>query len=255
MSRTIVITGSGSGIGQATATRLAAKGHRIIGVDIKGADINADLSTPEGRAAMIDQVKALAPDGIDGVLTSAGIADFDNPDRALAVNYFGTIATLEGLHPQMRPGARGVTVASAALLVDQDDVKELEDLCLTGNEEAAKAMARERGFLCAYPAAKRALTRWTRNTTIRPEWAGANILLNTVAPGLIETPMIAQALANPAQEPTIRAKSPIAVQNYAKAQDVAELMDFLLTYETGYLLGQIIFIDGGTDVITRPDHL
>ena len=256
MSRTIVITGAGSGIGQATAARLSAKGHRIIGVDIKGADINADLGTAQGRADMIAQVKALAPDGIDGVLTSAGLADFQNPDKVIAVNYFGTIATLEGLHPLMRgPGARSVTIASAALLQQQDEVKVLEDLCLSGDEEAAKAMAREKGFLCAYPATKRALTRWTRNAASRPEWAGAGKLLNIVAPGIIETPMIAQALANPDQAPTIRANSPIAVQKYAKADDVAELMDFLLTFETGYLVGQIIFIDGGTDILMRPEHI
>src|SRR5579863_435283 len=111
MSRTIVITGSGSGMGQATATRLQAKGHRVIGVDLQGADVNVDLATAQGRSDMVEQVRALAPDGIDGVLTSAGVADFERPGLVVSVNYFGTTKTLEGLHPLLRgPGARCVAV-------------------------------------------------------------------------------------------------------------------------------------------------
>ena len=48
---TICITGSASGMGAATAARLKDKGHTVIGVDVRDADIVADLGTPEGRAA------------------------------------------------------------------------------------------------------------------------------------------------------------------------------------------------------------
>ena len=48
--RTAVVTGSGRGIGKATVEVLEAQGVRVIGVDLTGADVNADLSTPEGRA-------------------------------------------------------------------------------------------------------------------------------------------------------------------------------------------------------------
>jgi len=256
MQRILVVTGSGSGIGQATAARLLAKGHRVIGVDLKDADVNVDLSTRQGREDLVLQVRALAPDGIDGVLTSAGLASFERPIQTLAVNYFGTIATLQGLHPLLRgPGARCVAVASTALLQDNDEVSEIEELCLQGHEDAALELAGKYGFLCAYPASKRALTRWARHAATTPEWAGAGKVLNVVAPGVVKTPMITQALANPDQAAIIKKTSPIAVDDFAQPAEVAELMDFLLSATTSYIVGQVLFVDGGSEALVRPDTL
>jgi enoyl-[acyl-carrier-protein] reductase (NADH) len=47
--------------------------------------------------------------------------------------------------------------------------------------------------------------------------------------------------------------NPMAVKKYAVADEVAELLTFLLSFENHYLTGQIIFIDGGTDIILRPE--
>ena len=57
--RTVVITGSASGMGAATKARLEAAGDKVIGIDIKDADVVADLGTPEGRQAAIDGVAAI----------------------------------------------------------------------------------------------------------------------------------------------------------------------------------------------------
>lgn len=51
MARTYVLTGSGSGIGKATAEILRKRGDIVVGIDLKGAEVTADLSTPEGRKA------------------------------------------------------------------------------------------------------------------------------------------------------------------------------------------------------------
>lgn len=253
MSRTIVITGSGSGMGEATAVRLKAKGHRVIGVDLNNADINVDLGTPQGRKDMVEQVRALAPDGIDGVLTSAGVADFNRPGLVISVNYFGTIAALEGLHPLLRgPGGRCLAVASTAVLISSPEILELEQLCLAGDEPAAVELAARHGMLQAYPATKRALTQWARTASIKPEWAGSGKLLNIVAPGTVKTPMITKALADPEQAEAIRGGSPIAVADFAEADALAEVMEFLLTFESNYIVGQVFYADGGTEVITRP---
>jgi len=251
--RTIVITGSESGMGQATAARLRSRGHRVIGVDLRAADVTADLGTPAGRRDMVEQVRALAPDGIDGVLTSAGVADFARPGLVISVNYFGTIATLQGLHPLLRgSGARCVAVASTAVLISSPEIRELERLCLAGDEEAAVALAGQHSMLQAYPASKRALAHWARQAATAPEWAGSGKLLNVIAPGTVKTPMMAKALADPGQSDAIRSGSPIAVADFAEADALAEVMEFLLTFEGNYIVGQVFFADGGTEAITRP---
>ena len=95
---TIVVTGSAGGIGIATRRRLEGDGHTVIGVDLHDAEIVADLSTPEGRASMIDEVTTRSGGVLDGVVAGAGIIDAPD-DHVVSVNYFGAITTLVGLRP------------------------------------------------------------------------------------------------------------------------------------------------------------
>ena len=67
MARTIVVTGSASGIGAATTRLLRERGDRVIGVDLAGADIDADLATPEGRDAMVAAVTEASGGTVDAV--------------------------------------------------------------------------------------------------------------------------------------------------------------------------------------------
>jgi NAD(P)-dependent dehydrogenase (short-subunit alcohol dehydrogenase family) len=222
-------------------------------VDIRDADVVADLSTPDGRARMIERVTAIASDGIDGILTSAGATVPDNAGFVVATNYFGTIATLEGLYPLLRkPGARCVSVSSVGMLHTQEITRELETACLKGDEEKAKRLGDEVGTSEAYPATKWALSVWSRRTAISPEWAGSGVLLNIVAPGVIYTPMTTAAKANPDIWKKIQEGTPCPVGEYAEAEDVAEVMDFLLNCRTSHLVGQLIFLDSGSEATLRP---
>jgi NAD(P)-dependent dehydrogenase (short-subunit alcohol dehydrogenase family) len=92
MSRTYVITGTASGIGRATAERLRADGHTVIGVDIKDADIIADLSTDGGRATLVKEVTQRSGGRIDGVIAVAGLVAAR--PVTVGVNYFGATAFL-----------------------------------------------------------------------------------------------------------------------------------------------------------------
>jgi len=255
MKRTFVITGAASGLGEAAAVRLKAKGHTVIGVDLRGSDINVDLGTAQGRQDMVDQVRAHAPDGIDGVLASAGTSDFSQPGLVVAVNYFGATATIEGLHPLLRgPGARCLVVASCAVLVSSPEILEVQDACLRGDEAGAIALGDAYGTPAAYPGTKRALTLWAREKAVKQEWAGSGKLINILAPGVVRTPMVERTLANPESAAILKANSPIAVDAYADAPVAAELIDFLLNFEGNYIVGQVFFLDGGTEVLTRPDR-
>ncbi len=69
------ITGTGSGIGAAVRKHLEAQGHQVIGVDLKNAEIRADLSKPEGRGFAIEGIVA-ACDGANALIMAAAVADF-----------------------------------------------------------------------------------------------------------------------------------------------------------------------------------
>ena len=73
----------------------------MIGVDLHDAEVVADLGTPAGRAAAVDQVAGLAGGSLDGLVTCAGLAGAPSrPGSLLAsVNYFGTVALMNGLRP------------------------------------------------------------------------------------------------------------------------------------------------------------
>lgn len=252
MQRTFLLTGSASGIGLATAERLRADGERVIGVDLRDADITIDLGSADGRARMVEEAERLAPDGLDGVLAGAGISTMDKPRETVAINYFGAVATLAGLHPLLakKPRARAVAICSTAALLPHDEP--VIQSCLAGDEAAALAGITERPQT-AYMTSKRALSLWVRRTAVSKDWGGRNILLNGIAPGVIETPMTQPLFKDPEMVRLMALSNPMAVEGYAKADEMAELIAFLLRFEGHYLVGQVIFNDGGTDAIMRPD--
>lgn len=249
---TIVITGAASGIGQATAERLRAGGARVIGVDLSESEVVADLGTQEGRETMVSAVRRLAPDGLDGVVAAAGISAPERPEATLSVNYFGAVATLEGLRPLLRRHRpRAVIVGSTAALLPTEPAA--VKACLADDEAKARREIAKRPAT-AYMTSKLALSLWLRRAAISSDWAGAGILLNGVAPGVVETAMTAPLLQDPDMLGLIAHSNPMAVQGFAKPDEIGELIAYLLTFTGHYLLGQMIFCDGGTDAIMRPER-
>src|SRR5258707_7159970 len=96
MDRTYVVTGAASGIGAATTHLLRERGQRVIASDLHDADVIADLATAEGRAALVDGVARLSGGRIDAIVANAGGGP---PQTSLQLNFFGAVATLDGLRP------------------------------------------------------------------------------------------------------------------------------------------------------------
>ncbi len=134
MDRTYVVTGTASGIGAATAHYLLERGSRVIGCDLHDADVIADLATIEGRAKLVDGVIRLSGGRIDAIVANAGGGP---PETMLALNFFGAVATLEGLRPMLAtsPASRAVMVSSVASLGPTDPG--LVEACLSMDESAA----------------------------------------------------------------------------------------------------------------------
>ncbi len=253
--RTIVVTGSASGIGQATKALLESRGDKVIGVDLRDADVQVDLSTPSGRAALVEGVGDLTGGRIDGIVANAGLSH--EIPLTMAVNYFGAVATLEGLRPFLAgsPAPRAVTTSSMASLRQPDE--QLVEAALAGDEATAMARAIElveggpQHFI--YPSSKNALSRWLRRNAPTAEWAGAGIPLNAIAPGVVLTAMTAEMLGTEQGRESVSSFVPMPLNGYMPAEAAASLFAWLVSPENTHLCGQVIFIDGGTDVVMRGD--
>ncbi|MFN8026689.1 MAG: SDR family oxidoreductase [Acidimicrobiia bacterium] len=254
--RTICITGSASGMGGATAARIRAAGDRVIGVDIKDADVVADLGTAEGRAAAIAQVTELSGGSLDGLVTAAGLAGLPTRPASLlvSVNYFGTVELLAGLRPLLAAGTEPAAVAfSSNSTTCQPNLDEkLIRALLDGDEAAARAQAGEGESLSTYPVTKTALSWWVRKQAPTAEWAGQGITLNAIAPGAVDTPLLQEGLNDPTVGPAIEGfQAPLGRRG--TPDELAAVVEFLLGPNTRFVTGSIWFADGGMDAMLRTE--
>src|SRR5688500_17828239 len=229
--RTIVVTGSASGMGAATKARLEAAGDKVIGVDLRDAEITADLGTAEGRQAAIDGVTGLAGDGIDGLVTWAGLPGLtERPGSLLvSVNYFGTVVLLEGLRPLLAAGDRpaAVAISSNSTTCQPGVPLDVVAACLAGDEPAARDAADAASSLASYPATKTAVARWVRRHAPTPEWIGAGITLNAVAPGKVQTPLLDESRSDEVIG-TLVDSFPVPAGRSADPDELAAFVQFLL---------------------------
>jgi NAD(P)-dependent dehydrogenase (short-subunit alcohol dehydrogenase family) len=180
------------------------------------------------------------------------------PDRAgslvASVNYFGTSVLLEGLRPLLAQGTDpSVVVISSNSVTCQPNVpQDLVDAFLAGDEGRARDLADGHGSVMTYPASKIALARWVRRNAVGPDWAGAGIRLNAVAPGLVETPLTAEQKSDPTMAPLI-AQFPIPLGRGGRPDELASLVEYLLGPESTFFVGSVIWCDGGTDALLRSE--
>jgi NAD(P)-dependent dehydrogenase (short-subunit alcohol dehydrogenase family) len=251
MTRTIVITGAASGIGKTTAALAEARGWQPIRSDLNEGDVKADLATPQGRSTFVQGVTALVGERLDAFIACAGVA-IPTP-LVLKVNYFGAIATLEGMRPLLAKGTspRAVGVSSFASVMQPDS--ELVKACLSGDEEAALRIAESKDPAAYYASSKAAFARWMRHQAITADWAGAGILLNGIAPGIIETPMTQPMLDDKSRRTQLDQQVPMPIGRHGRPEEVAELLLWLASPENSLMVGQVIFIDGGAEATVRGD--
>lgn len=249
------MTGAASGIGAATATALRADGQRVVTVDRHRADVVADLATPEGRRAAVDGVVALADGRLDGLVTCAGLGGLPSrPGSVVAsVNYFGTVELLEGLRPLLAAGdgPAAVAISSNSVTIQPRVPSAVVDACLGGDEAAARRAADAVGSVATYPATKLAVARWVRTRATGPEWARAGIRLNAVAPGMVDTPLVAEERADPQMAPALDLL-PIPVGRPGRPEEIAALVRFLLGPDAGFFCGSVVLVDGGSEAVLRP---
>ncbi|MGP5007525.1 SDR family oxidoreductase [Brachybacterium tyrofermentans] len=259
--RTYVVTGADSGIGALTASTLRRRGARVISCGLgPDVDVRADLGDDAGRDQLVDGILRLAPGGIDGLALVAGVATAST--EAVRVNYFGTLAVLAGLRTSLRkkPSPRVVVVSSAASLSAGDDA--VIRACLRGDEAAAVATAEQllssgRGGVL-YRSSKIALNRWVRQSATGEDWAGTGVVLNVIAPGIVENDTVRETLsADPPQDSArdrvLSTALPQPLGFPGPIQAVADAISWMISEENSFMAGQIVFVDGGADATLRSD--
>lgn len=252
---TVAVTGSASGIGAACAARLGAGGTRVIGIDRHRADVIADLGTEGGREEACRAVARLCGGRLDGLVTCAGLAGApDRPGSVLAsVNYFGTVGMLTGLRPLLADGTSpaAVAVSSNSATIQPGVPSAVVRACLAGDEPGARRLADDFGSLATYPATKLALAHWIRRQATGANWIGSGIRLNAVAPGMVDTPLVAEGRADPVVGPLLES-FPIPVGRPGRPEEIAALVDLLLGPEGGFFCGSVLLVDGGSEALLRP---
>lgn len=250
--KTFVMTGATTGIGAAVRSAIEARGDKVVNIDIKGGDINVDLATDEGRQTALAEVRAQHPDGIDGWIPCAGLGpQFRDHATIVSVNFYHVRVMTEALEDLLRKKL-GVTVLIASNSAPIPGLNEelVESMAVENDEAKTRELVRKLDGFNAYAGSKLALVRWMRPLATR--WAAEGMRINAIAPGTTDTPLLQAGLDDEIFGNAIR-NFKVPIGKFARPEQVAKGVLFLAGDDADYCIGSVLFVDGGSDALIRPN--
>ncbi|MCF8565226.1 SDR family oxidoreductase [Alicyclobacillus tolerans] len=246
--KVVIVTGAGSGIGRASAQRFAADGAQVVAADInveqgqytvdaileaggKASFVRVDVSSYESVQALV-QGTVSAYGRLDVMFNNAGIGNapfsvLDLPveeyHRTVEVNQHGIFYGIKSAAQAMKESG-GVIVNTASIYAYIADRRQLP-----------------------YHASKGAVVAMTRAAAL--ELAPYNIRVVAIAPGLIDTNIVAGWKENPKVWQQIERAQ--MRQKAGTPQEVANVVTFLASSEASFLNGQVYFVDDGAAAFKR----
>ncbi len=259
-----VVTGGTRGIGASAADILEQKGHTVVRSASKKSDLDADLGTKEGRAQLIDGVHRLFPEGIDGLISNAGIASTRPISRVISVNYFGAVAVMQGLFDLLqKKNGRVCCVTSASLAYDMrdgDKSKFYVDNLLVNCEDEERIGKLVDTFdpvevdNAIYGSTKIALARWIKRTA--PGWAVKGVRLNGLAPGATAT-SIMDGVEDMGEDLDVIFAFPIPMyygrKHFLVPEEVGKAVAYMVSEDIGGICGETLYCDGGCAAVLHAD--
>lgn len=242
-----IVTGGGSGLGEACARRLAALGAKCVVVDLNeekgqavaadigGKFVKADVSNTEQVQAAVDAALAMAP--LRALVNGAGIGsagrtvdrsgnpfDLASFEMVIKVNLIGTFncirlaaAAMSKQEPANEDGCRGAIVNMASVAAFDGQIGQ-----------------------CAYSASKGGVVGMT--LPIARDLSASGIRVNTVAPGLFNTPIYGEGEASEEFKAHL-GKSVLFPKRLGYADELASMVSELITND--YMNGEVVRADGG----------
>jgi NAD(P)-dependent dehydrogenase (short-subunit alcohol dehydrogenase family) len=225
-----VVTGGGSGIGQAVAQRLRADGLNVATIDITASNaelaFTADVTDRAQIDAALEAVRAqLGP--VTVLVNAAGLEKFkrftdvafEDWQRVIDVNLNGVFHCVQAVLPDMIEAGWGriVNISSSSTHSGQP-------------------------YMSPYVAAKSAVNGLTKSLAL--EYGPAGITVNAVPPGFIDTPMLRKS----EERGYLKVQQSIdttPVRRIGRPEDIAAACAFLVSEEAGYITGQILGVNGG----------
>lgn len=244
-NKVALITGARRGMGKADALILAGYGAKVVITDINQEECQevADEIKKQGGEAIafkmnvadkteVEEVVAKTAKkfgAIDILVNNAGIVEFkpfldlteEDWDKTININLKGQFLCAQAAAKQMQKQGGGVIINIASVAMGQQGV----------------------GFpnIAHYCASKGGIAALTEALAV--ELAPFNIRVNGIAPGLIDTPMVASIKADPAQLAGLLSRVPL--KRVGKPEEIAEVVAFLASDNSSYMTGSMLVVDGG----------
>jgi NAD(P)-dependent dehydrogenase (short-subunit alcohol dehydrogenase family) len=249
MATTMVVTGAGSGMGRACVDVVRDLADVVVAVDlvppaIEGTRVRAcDIADRAAVAALVDEVAGLGR--LRGLVHAAGISpSMGDARRILEVDLVGTQQVLDGFGSLVEPGTAAVCFSSSAAyqvapFVDADQDGLIDDPGAADFLDRASAAVPDSGL--AYALAKRGVIRTVARAAVA--WGRLGGRVNSVAPGLIDTPMGRLELSQQPMMQEMLAATPLG--RLGDATEVAATVRFLLSDAAAYISGVDVLVDGG----------
>ncbi|MDQ0226410.1 3-oxoacyl-ACP reductase family protein [Metabacillus niabensis] len=239
-----IVTGASRGIGQAIAIALANKGFSVV------------INYHNSHAGAEETLAKIKQNGGEAILHQGSVANAEDMKQMVenAIEHFGTVDVLVN--------NAGILIPKYLMMTKPDEWNQTIETNLTGAYLGIKAVLRpmiekKRGRIinissvasisgiagqAAYAASKSGLNGITK--VLAKELAPYNILVNSIAPGFIETDMTGDFPERMLEE----YRDSIPLKRFGRPEEIANFVTFLSSDEAEYVTGQIFAIDGGLSV-------